>query len=402
LNPGKARADGLRPQRILIIILNQVGRGTFGRASYFARMLAQRGHQVTLMATSPTARLRLRERAMDGVRLVETPDLLFGSLRSGWDLYNALRRIQWLHGQEFDLVHAVESRPVVLLPALYAQRRGARLIMDWCDWFGRGGSVEERPNRLVRALVRPIDTFFEERFRRRAEGTLVIAPHLRERAIALGVRPETIAFIRNGSNTAVQPADMVAARQELGLPLAAPLVGYLGAIYPRDAQLMAHALNEVGRCLPQARLVLIGYFNRNIEDMLYNPSAVIRTGPIPFRQLHLYVAACNACWLPLCDTGANRGRWPGKLNDYMAAGRPVVATPVGELATLVPQHGLGVLARDEPIDFAAQTVALLSDPERCERLGRSARRAAETVMSWERMTDELEAFYQRVLVGMAG
>jgi glycosyltransferase involved in cell wall biosynthesis len=101
----------------------------------------------------------------------------------------------------------------------------------------------------------------------------------------------------------------------------------------------------------------------------------------------------------LCDTGANRGRWPGKLNDYMAAARPVVATPVGELGTLIPQHQLGVVARAEPADFAAQTVALLSDRERCERLGRSARQAAETVMSWERMTDELEAFYQRVLAG---
>ena len=187
----------------------------------------------------------------------------------------------------------------------------------------------------------------------------------------------------------------------LRLPADAPLVGYLGACYERDAQLMAHAFNAVTRNLPDARLLLIGYFNRRIEDMLYNPSAVIRTGPIPFSQLHPYLSACDVCWLPLCDSGANRGRWPGKLNDYMAAGRPVVATQIGDLAGLVPEQQLGVVARPDPADFASQTVALLADPARCEEMGRSARRAAETVMSWDRMTDDLEAFYLRVLVTRA-
>jgi glycosyltransferase involved in cell wall biosynthesis len=63
----------------------------------------------------------------------------------------------------------------------------------------------------------------------------------------------------------------------------------------------------------------------------------------------------------------------------------------------VPEHQLGVVARPDPADFASQTVDLLADPARREQLGHSARRAAETVMSWDRMTDDLEAFYLRVL-----
>ena len=94
--------------RILIIILNQVGKGTWQRTSYFGLHLVKRGHQVTLMAMSPNARWRLCERDMNGVRLVETPDLLTGSLRSGWDLYDTLRRTLWLRRHSFDIVHAVE------------------------------------------------------------------------------------------------------------------------------------------------------------------------------------------------------------------------------------------------------------------------------------------------------
>jgi glycosyltransferase involved in cell wall biosynthesis len=380
-----------------MILLNQVGKGTYWRALYFGRILVKRGHQVTLMAMSPDSRLWLRERDVDGVHQVETPDLLPGMLRSGWDVWDAFRRVLWLRGRSFDLVHAFESRPVVLWPALAAQRRGAKLIMDWCDWFGRGGSVEERPNRVLRAVLRPVETFFEEHFRTRADGTLVINAFLRDRAIALGVRPESIEVIRNGSDTGIQPVDRLTARRAVGLPPDEPLIGYVGNIYTRDAELMARAFNRVQRAVPRARLVLVGYFNRNIEPLLTHPAAVIRTGKITLEQVHQYLAACDLCWLHLCDSGANRGRWPGKLNDYMAVGRPVVATGVGELADLLPRHQLGVATRDDADDFAAQTVDLLADAGRRQAIGEAARRAAEEVFSWERKTDALEAFYCQVL-----
>jgi len=380
-----------------MILLNQVGKGTYGRAIYFSRTLVKRGYEVALMAISPQSRLHLREHDVDGVRLIETPDLLPGSLRSGWDMWDAFCRVQWLKGRSFDIVHAIETRPVVLLPALSAQRRGAKLVMDWCDWFGRGGSVEERPNRLMRAVLRPVETFFEEHFRTRADGTLVINPFLRDRAISLGVKPESIAVIRNGSDTDIVPLDRLIARRMVGLPAHDLLIGYVGNIYTRDAELMASAFNRVLRAAPNARLVLIGYFNRNIEPLLKDPSAIIRTGWVTSEQVFQYLGACDLCWLPLRDSGANRGRWPGKLNDYMAVGRPVVATGVGELADLVPRYQLGVATRDDAHDFAAHTLDLLADADQRQAIGETARRAAEEVFSWERMVDALEAFYRQVL-----
>ena len=70
-----------------MILYNQTGNGTYWRAIGFAKMLAQRGHAVTLICTSPCARLRSPERGVDDVRLVEMPDLLNGSLRSGRDAW---------------------------------------------------------------------------------------------------------------------------------------------------------------------------------------------------------------------------------------------------------------------------------------------------------------------------
>ncbi len=384
--------------RILMIVFNQVGKGTYWRAFHFGRVLAARGHAVTLMATSPRARLRVRERDADGVHLAEMPDLLPGSLRSGWDAWDAIRRVRWLKGRSFDLVHAFESRPVVLLPALAAQRRGAKLVMDWCDWFGHGGSVEERSNPLLRAVLRPVETLFEDRFRTRADGTTVINTFLRERAIKLGVRPESILLIRNGSDTSAQPMERLEARRAVGLPVDEPLIGYVGGAYSRDAELMALALNQVRRTVPDVQLVLVGYFNRDIESRLDDPTAVVRTGPVTSERVYQYLAACDLCWLPLCDTGANRGRWPFKLNDYMTVGRPVVATAVGDLPEAISGHQLGVVTRDNADDFAAQTLALLADADQRETMGQAARRAAETVFNWEKLVDGLECFYTELVL----
>src|SRR5688572_7545012 len=183
--------------RSLLIVFNQLGQGTYWRAFHFGRTLAKRGHAVTLMATAPKSRLRWRVRSLEGLKLIETADLFTGSLRSGWDPLGAIRRSVWVKSQVFDVVHAFEARPLVLLPALTAQRAGAKLIMDWCDWFGRGGSVEERPNPIIRTLVRPVETYFEERFRVWADGTTVINSFLLQRAIELGVPSESILLIRN-------------------------------------------------------------------------------------------------------------------------------------------------------------------------------------------------------------
>ena len=176
-------------------------------------------------------------------------------------------------------MHAFEARPIVVYPALAWQRRGAKLVLDWCDWFGKGGSVEERPNRVVRTLLRPVETYYEDYFRTRADGTTTINFFLHERARKLGVKPETIMLLPNGCDVdTFRPLSPAEARRQMGLPLDAPLVGYVGALFQRDAILMAQAFDHLKQQIPRARLLLAGYCNIEVERLVAEPQAVIRTG----------------------------------------------------------------------------------------------------------------------------
>lgn len=388
-----------------MICFGVTGKGTYWRALELARGLAKSGHTLTVMATSRHQHRRFvtGPDKQPGVTLVETPDWLRGPLRSGWDPYNTLARVRWGRERHFDLVHAFESRPTVIYPALAWQRRGAKLVMDWCDWFGRGGSVEERPNPLMRAVLRPVETYFEDHFRARAQGTTVINSTLRERAIALGVPPRSIFHLPNGSDVDVlKPIPQDEARRRLGWPLDAPVIGYIGAIFRRDAELMAQAFDVIRQREPRARLLLAGYCNIDVARLVAEPGAVIRSGHIDYGQVSLYLSACDVCWLPLRDSGANRGRFPLKLNDYMAVGKPVAATAVGDVPELVQRGGFGVVCGDEPAALAEGVLTLLSDRAGREALGRRGRALAEGEFRWEQIADRLAGFYQHVLSGNLG
>jgi glycosyltransferase involved in cell wall biosynthesis len=381
--------------KILMVVFNQVGIGTYWRAFHLSRFLARRGHQVTLMATSPGRRAGIRIHQTEGLRLVETPDLFSGSLRSGWDPWNIINRVVWLRDKEFDLVHTFEGRPTAIYPSLYIRKRlRIPLVMDWCDWFGQGGSVEERPNRWLRTLLRPVETYYEEHFRTRADRTTVICSLLHQKALDLGVPSNTMLDLPNGSDTErLQPIEPGVARKQTNLPDKAFIIGYVGTIFRRDGILMAEAFNRFAREAPEARLLIAGYCPLDLRPLVSQPERVTQTGFLSEVELNAYLAASDIFWLPLSDTNANRGRFPLKLTDYMAIGRPVVATRVGDVQTVIEETRAGLLSQPEPEDLAAQTLRLYQDQTLRQTLGANARRAAESRFNWAYLAEELEGLY---------
>lgn len=366
--------------------------GTYYRAWHLGRELARRGNTVTLLSISARARFGFKEYMEEGVRIVETPDWLWGRGRTGWDGWDTLRRIQFVRREQWDLVHAFDSRPAVIFPALAVSRGAPPLVMDWADWWGRGGTQDERTTGLaVRIALGPVETWLEETFRTRAQASTVASSALFQRAVGLGVRPETILLLPGGSDVrGVKPRSQSEARRALGLPEQIPVLGHLGAMNSSDAELLFAAFSLVREELPDCRLFLIG--RHYIKTMRQN--GVIETGYVSRDALLEYMAACDLMLLPLKDTVANRGRWPSKFNDYIAAGRPVVATRVGDVGAVFDRYAVGAATPDNPESFASGIVALLADRQQGTELGRCAREVAERVFSWDLLADRLVEHYK--------
>ncbi len=369
------------------------GGGTFYRALSLAKELAGRGHRLTLLASSPKSILRFIRQEMEGVTLWLSPGVLPTRWRYGYDFYESWRRQTWLAGQAetFDIVHAFDSRPTVIYPALAAQRRGARLVMDWCDWFGRGGAVEERANPVGRALLGPLETYYEEAFRGRADAATIINRPLFDRALRMGLPKSKMLLLPNGSNPAkLQPIDRQAARAALNLPADQPLLGYLGSLFARDARLLLDTFERLRARKAEVQLILIG----NSKAQVPAKAGVLQTGFIAIEEVQRYLAACDLLLLPLSDTLANRGRWPSKISDYFAAGRPVAACAVGDMPEVLAQSQAGATSLPDPEHFADLIGGMLDNPELLFQMGQNARRAAETRYNWAVLAGQVETLYQ--------
>lgn len=74
-----------------------------------------------------------------------------------------------------------------------------------------------------------------------------------------------------------------------------------------------------------------------------------------------------------------------KLLEYMALGLPAVSTSIG-LEGVNARPGAELELADDPLDFAARVIALLSDRSHAETMARAARHFVETRHDWQAVT----------------
>ncbi|MEO8071555.1 MAG: glycosyltransferase, partial [Acidobacteriota bacterium] len=312
--------------------------GTFLRAFPYARGLAALGHDVTLLTISRHERFTSSSADHQGVRVIETPDLFWGRGRSGWDPWDVLNRMFLVGGERhWDIIHSWDCRPVAILPALWAKRRaaahGAKLLTDWADWWGRGGTQTERQGSWMR-LIWPIETYFEEGFRGRADGTTAISTALRDRSIQLGAPASRVRVLPQGCNPPVVRSRSEA-RARIGVAAETRLLLYVGRLNKSDGDLLFPVVQAVLAKRRDARFVMLGNHGSRIPTDLAQHPAFATLGVVPTSVLDDYVAACDLSIVPLADTLASQARWPSKINGFLSAGRAVVTTRVGDLAALL-------------------------------------------------------------------
>lgn len=393
------------PQHLSILMIMSHPRFKVHARGYaMAKHLVDRGHEVTLVVTSDRRRLGIVEANWDGVLAVETPDLLWGRLRSGWDPWNTLNRILYLRGDKrhYDLIHCASTRPVVIYPALsYKNRHHLPMITDWIDWWGRGGIIDEFRPRWYRPLFGRIETYYEEAFRTRAEGVTVISTALAERALGLGVEEARICHLPNGSWTDLFTVpDSAACRRRVGLDTNGPIMGYASLDTHFDLGLMIEVLALIVRQYSDVQLLITGNPPKKISELGESYGVrenLILTGFLPDETLPWYLGCADLFVMPFPDKIYNVGRWPSKVNCYMSVGRPTVSNPVGDVKALFEKHKIGLLAKWDPEDFAQKIIFLLENPNVAQELGQNARRAAVTEYDWKVLIGKMEEFYYKVL-----
>jgi len=381
--------------RILYLVHNYQFSGTYYRAMPMAQQLSRRGHDVTLFAVSNDHSYRPAWIRDGAVRVCTTPNLAFAGTAEGYGLLDTPVRCLLAFSDRYDIVHMFDHKPNATLPGFPARLRGARLVADWGDWWGGPGGINDVPTRRFHTIA-SIESWWEERSKLWADGVVTISSVLYERALDLGCRPQHTAWIPTGASIdRIQPIPIASARQQLGIPLDRPVVGFIG-MGQGDLGIVMQALRE----LPDVWLMVIGRSRpetKHLAEAYGVGERLWQTGFVPDDQVGLYLSCADVMCLPMEDRAANRGRFPNKLLDYLAAGRPVVASPVGDVTGLFESQEIGLLV--DKAGFVEALGTLFAFPQRRAQLGANARHCAETTFAWPHLIDQLERLYQEVCNG---
>lgn len=110
-----------------------------------------------------------------------------------------------------------------------------------------------------------------------------------------------------------------------------PIVGYLGNF---ESRIDFELLEQLAAARPEWSLVLIGpskgMYTQKLRHLGRNPNVHV-LGPRPASQAPGYLKGFDAALIPFVQSEQTRAIYPLKLNEYLAAGRPVVMTPFAPL-----------------------------------------------------------------------
>jgi glycosyltransferase involved in cell wall biosynthesis len=381
-----------------MLVHSAISCGTFHRAHSLARHLVKRGHEVNLFAGA-TRRVRQRRTNMDGVIVQESFDLLPRRAReSGFSPLDLLVRVQDLREERCDLVHCFDHRPAVSFPSLaFARRHRVPCVFDWGDLWGWEGiaSVRRWPLQMSVGLT---DQLLEERILRRADALTVINTNLRDRASERFLCPIHVMPVGANSDL-ITPLSKTENRRRFGFPEDASIAVHAG-LAGYDAEYLAQSFVELARNHPGALLLLAGRAFPVLMKIAARAGLsrqVISLGMLDLDTRIQVMACADVLLLPYTNRSVNRFRYPNKLGDYLAAGRPIVTNSTGDLGRLVADERVGLIAEDTPESFAHAIKRLFDDEDLRDELGQRGRELAESKLDWGFLAAGLEGFYEDTL-----
>lgn len=170
-----------------------------------------------------------------------------------------------------------------------------------------------------------------------------------------------------------------------------PLLGYAGAVDTRafDAELLA----EVARSRPDWTFLLVGPSTAAGRAPLAGLANVRLYDLVEFAQVPAILRACDVCLIPYRVGGLIDYVQPKKCYEYLALGKPVVATPLPALRHIDGPVHLG----GDPESFVAAVEEALRSSACPDAV--TLRRAAALRNSWSARGDQLRDLLDGLVAG---
>lgn len=374
--------------------------------------LVERGHQVTVLTGQPNYpsgrffngynALYFREEVLLGAKILRVPMLARGSGRVLQLVLNYLSfalsaslaaRIR-LSGS-FDAIFVFEVSPVTVgLPAIVASRRFSAPILFWVldlwpESLQATGAITNQ--HLLSLVAKGVRWIYAQ-----CEQVLVQSRAFSASIEALGFPSERIRYLPNWiEGNYEQPGEGTASVQRNANEFRIVYAGNIGAA--QDFPAVVEAATLLAQELPQARWVIAGdgRMSQWLKDEVTRRGLERRfdfLGQLPPLRMPDLFAGADALLVSLRSDPVFALTIPGKVQSYLASGRPVLAMLDGEGARVVMESGAGlaVAAGDSrSLADSAKALAGMTSSQR-EEMGYKGREYAQREFGRQAIFDRLE------------
>jgi GT2 family glycosyltransferase/glycosyltransferase involved in cell wall biosynthesis len=370
----------MREQPAVVFLGTIEWTGRWQRGHHFARELARRGHRVvyvdpTLEPGAPGRRVVPAEHVPEGVTVVRLPSATSHFI---WQPPTAADRAAMLGGLTAMIDEEILRCPIMFVESpfwqpllgLLREATDFPVVYDCLDLH------EEWPIHDAERIRAD-----ERELAGSADLVLASSPPLVEHMSRFNANVLHVGNACDPEHFRPRPGDQGPLRP----PIRGPIVGFIGDMsdYSFDVDLVA-ALAEAGAGAGWT-IVLVGPVNLPELPARLDPLPnVVRVGTVPYSELPRYVAEFDVAIIPFLVNDLTAAVDPVKAWEYLAAGKPVVATPI---EPLYPLQGLVELAAVD--EFAAAVTRAIEHPGDADE-----RIAAASTVSWH---DRVESFHPELL-----
>lgn len=174
--------------------------------------------------------------------------------------------------------------------------------------------------------------------------------------------------------------------------LEGPIIGYIGGIHKWVDMAQVEATAKAN---PNAQVVMVGPVQVG-EDKLPRLPNIHWLGQKPHEMVPHYVEAFDVAIIPYRITEYTKNVYPTKLNEYLAMGKPVVATPIPEIERFNKDFGNVVTLASEPDEFGQEVSATLLEGDVPEERARRIAVAEEN--TWSKTIMKMSTLIRQALL----
>lgn len=308
-----------------------------------------------------------------------------------------------------DVVHFQKCFYHAAIPAITgALFRKKPIHYDWDDWELKIYEVSTDPG-ILRNFIWNFLKVLENTIPKIVDTVSVASEGLKIKCEDLGVDKSRIFNAHVGADITRFHPDVSGETIRQKYLIEKPLVLYLGQLHGGqyvELFIMAASklINDYRKDL-SFMIVGDGYLSEELKKLTFRLNLngkVIFSGAVPHDLVPQYIAAADVCVACFEENDVTLCKSPLKIVEYMAAGKAIVASNVGEVSNMIGEAGI-LSSPGDARSLAAGIIKALEDYKLRKNLERLARQRAEKKYNWTVTAENiLNAYDKAIKIGRQG